>query len=96
MFVSCNLDLGQGLLQLTKLLYTSLHGNLCVVYCNRAPGATMAPTMLRQCADLRKAITTDKKVHTDLDRHARCAMAQRRGVNPGICSSKSTKKATRP
>jgi hypothetical protein len=55
-----------------------------------------APARLRQHADCRKVIMTDKEVRVDLDQHVCCAVAQRRGINPGLCRTKLTYKATRP
>jgi hypothetical protein len=55
-----------------------------------------APTRLWQHADLRKVITTNEEVYVYLDRHGCYTVAQRRGVNPRLCRSKSTKKAMRP
>jgi hypothetical protein len=45
---------------------------------------------LWQYADLRKVITTDEEVCVDLNRHDRCVVVQRRGVNPRLCMSKPT------
>jgi hypothetical protein len=67
---------------------------MCVDCCNWAPGAAMAWPRPRQglwqYADLRKVITTDEEVCVDLNRHDRCVVVQRRGVNPRLCMSKPT------
>jgi hypothetical protein len=53
---------------------------------------TKALVRLRSHTDLWKVIMTDEEVRVDLDQYGRCAVAQRRGINPGLCRSNSTKR----
>jgi hypothetical protein len=43
-----------------------------------------------QYVDLKKVITSNVGVRADLDQHGRCAVAQRRDVNPEMYRSRST------
>jgi hypothetical protein len=53
-------------------------------------GMAKVSVLLWQYANLRKVITSDVGVCVDLDQHGRCAVAQRRDINPGMCRLRST------